>query len=142
LTVTLAGLLSFATATYVARREVRRRERISFLLEAYRSLADAADRELETNPRPLEQALSDIGLLGGHEQIEAARAFAISMAADGHGKLDDVLAVLRTELRRELGLRVDVPNVPVLRIHGRDGRSRESDTIAPGNDPNPPRDGR
>jgi len=29
-----------------------------------------------------------------------------------------------------------------LRIHGRDGRIRDSDTIAPGNDPNPPRDKR
>ncbi len=27
-----------------------------------------------------------------------------------------------------------------LRIHGRDGRIRDSDTVAPGNDPNPPRD--
>jgi hypothetical protein len=27
-----------------------------------------------------------------------------------------------------------------LRIHGRDGQIRDSDTIPPGNDPNPPRD--
>ncbi len=27
-----------------------------------------------------------------------------------------------------------------LRIHGRNGRIRDSDTIPPGNDPNPPRD--
>jgi hypothetical protein len=27
-----------------------------------------------------------------------------------------------------------------LRIHGRDGRIRDSDTIAPGNEPHPPRD--
>jgi uncharacterized protein YdaT len=27
-------------------------------------------------------------------------------------------------------------------IHGRDGRIRDTDTIAPGNDPNPPRDRR
>ena len=27
-----------------------------------------------------------------------------------------------------------------VRIQGRDGRWRDSDTIAPGNDPNPPRD--
>lgn len=27
-------------------------------------------------------------------------------------------------------------------IHGRDGRIRDKDTIAPGNDPNPPRDKR
>jgi hypothetical protein len=27
-----------------------------------------------------------------------------------------------------------------LRIHGRDGQIRDSDTVAPGNDPNPPRD--
>jgi hypothetical protein len=29
-----------------------------------------------------------------------------------------------------------------VRIHGRDGRLRDSDTIAPGNDPNPPKDRR
>lgn len=29
-----------------------------------------------------------------------------------------------------------------VRIHGRDGKIRDSDTIAPGNDPNPPRDRR
>lgn len=27
-----------------------------------------------------------------------------------------------------------------VRIHGKDGRIRDSDTIAPGRDPNPPRD--
>ena len=27
-------------------------------------------------------------------------------------------------------------------IHGRDGRIRDSDTVSPGNDPNPPRDRR
>lgn len=29
-----------------------------------------------------------------------------------------------------------------VRIHGRDGKIRDSDTVAPGNDPNPPRDKR
>ncbi len=29
-----------------------------------------------------------------------------------------------------------------VRIHGRDGKIRDSDTIAPGNDPTPPRDKR
>ena len=29
-----------------------------------------------------------------------------------------------------------------LTIHGRDGRIRDSDTVAPGNDPNPPKDRR
>ena len=29
-----------------------------------------------------------------------------------------------------------------VRIHGRDGRIRDSDTVAPGKDPNPPRDRR
>ncbi|WP_370333826.1 DUF2188 domain-containing protein [Mycolicibacterium hippocampi] len=29
-----------------------------------------------------------------------------------------------------------------VRIHGRDGRIRDTDTIAPGNDPNPPKDQR
>lgn len=37
-----------------------------------------------------------------------------------------------------------VPNLGggELRIHARDVRIRDSDTIAPGNDPNPPRDAR
>jgi hypothetical protein len=29
-----------------------------------------------------------------------------------------------------------------VRIHGRDGQIRDSDTVRPGNDPNPPRDTR
>jgi hypothetical protein len=29
-----------------------------------------------------------------------------------------------------------------VRIHGRNGQIRDSDTVAPGNDPNPPRDKR
>ncbi len=29
-----------------------------------------------------------------------------------------------------------------LRIHGRDGRIRDSDTVSPGHDPNPPKDTR
>lgn len=29
-----------------------------------------------------------------------------------------------------------------VRVHGRDGRIRDSDTVAPGPDPNPPRDRR
>jgi hypothetical protein len=29
-----------------------------------------------------------------------------------------------------------------LTVHGRDGRIRDSDTVAPGNDPNPPKDRR
>lgn len=29
-----------------------------------------------------------------------------------------------------------------VRIHGRDGKIRDSDTVPPGNDPNPPRDTR
>lgn len=29
-----------------------------------------------------------------------------------------------------------------VRIHGRDGKIRDSDTVPPGRDPNPPRDGK
>ena len=29
-----------------------------------------------------------------------------------------------------------------VRIHGLDGKIRDSDTVAPGNDPNPPKDGK
>ncbi|RVH60089.1 DUF2188 domain-containing protein [Sinorhizobium meliloti] len=51
-----------------------------------------------------------------------------------HGKQSDAERSAKSTVRDNGGGEV--------RIQGRDGRWRDSDTIAPGNDPNPPRDKR
>ncbi|MFT4264075.1 MAG: hypothetical protein QM572_11885 [Nocardioides sp.] len=114
--IVLAGILSFATATYVSRRETLRRERIGFLLSAYRTLSDASHRPLESNARAFEQALSDIGLLGEPEQVQLATTVAHDIARSKTANLDDLLHSLRGALREELALAKEVPAMPILRI--------------------------
>jgi hypothetical protein len=56
-----------------------------------------------------------------------------SIRSSGHAKTqEEALNRAREIVKNQGGGEV--------RIHGRDGRIRDSDTIAPGNDPNPPRD--
>ncbi|MFL5901036.1 MAG: hypothetical protein ACJ75S_07540 [Solirubrobacterales bacterium] len=98
----------------------RRREmRVQFLLGAYRSLADASNRELRDDTgdsRRFEQAVDDIQLLGSKAQAEKARELAQVMASKGGASTDGLLRTLRDDLRQELGLPA-LPNPPVhLRI--------------------------
>lgn len=116
LTVVLAGALSFTTALYVSRRATVRDQRIGFLLAAYRTLADGANRPFKEHTRAFEQAISDVGLLGEPEQVRLAAEFAIEMAANKRASLDPLLDSLRLGLRKELGLITDTARVPILRI--------------------------
>jgi hypothetical protein len=116
LTVLLSVVLSFMAALYLGRRDLRRNERVTFLLRAYRDLADTAQRPPGENARSLEQALSDVGLLGEPEQVRLAAGFAHECAGPGTATLTPLLGSLRAELRRELGLSLDVPDMPILRM--------------------------
>ena len=53
-------------------------------------------------------------------------------------------SVHRTQREAESAAKRAVGNLGggEVRIQGRDGRWRDSDTVPPGNDPNPPRDGK
>jgi hypothetical protein len=83
----------------------RRDLRIQYLLEAYRRLENAANRpDLASYARELESALTDVQLLGTERQVSVALDFAVSMARDRTDALDPLVADLRSELRRELGL--------------------------------------
>lgn len=57
---------------------------------------------------------------------------------------DRASAITRTQQEAERKAKTFVSNEGggEVRIHGRDGRIRDSDTVPPGNDPNPPKDKR
>ena len=83
----------------------QREYRVEFLIEAYRNLERAAQR----NPIPpscaksIEEALGDIQLLGSPQVIEGARQVAMNLKT-GSADIMPLLKNLRSELRTELGL--------------------------------------
>lgn len=109
---------------YFSRRAVRKNMWVDYLLSAYRRLEGVSNRRMSPNDdAALEQAVSDIQLLGSPKQVEMAAAFAREFAdlqrADTELLLDD----LRTSLRRELRLEPVPPRRMWLRIE-RDGADR------------------
>lgn len=104
----------FVVHLFTARRElhnIRRAQRVEFLVLAYRRLTDASNRgsALSEEQRDgLESALSDVVLLGERAEIDAAQQFMRQMADQKGADLEPLLQALRRSLRTELGLR-DVP---------------------------------
>lgn len=98
----------------------RRRElRIQYLLEAYRRLEAAANRDTPSvaeAQRAFESALADIQLLGTKYQITSLVEYLHAHVASGSSDIDPVLELLRADLRRELALEQDVPRVLVFRF--------------------------
>lgn len=101
----------------------RRTQRVAFLLDAYRKLIDASERDPlgEQRRDNLESALADIMLLVGPSEIEAAERFQCEFAESHGASLVPVIVALRASLRRELGLEAvalpDKFNLR-LRLHG------------------------
>ncbi|OFK72162.1 hypothetical protein HMPREF2609_10265 [Rothia sp. HMSC058E10] len=124
----LSAILGAVIGGFVAhrltvKREVdnaRRNQRIDFLLSAYRRLINSSNRGRNLSQEyrdDLESALSDIILLGGHKEIEAAQDFMKEMNEGNSGSLDPVIETLRNSLRSELGLEQTVlPKPHTLRI--------------------------
>jgi len=83
-------------------QENRRRDlRTQYLLEAYRRLEKAANRQdFGGHAQELESALADIQLLGSERQVLLVHEFAVNRTAD----LDALVTDIRSELRRELKL--------------------------------------
>ena len=94
----------------------RRKLRVAYLLEAYRRLEGAANRNnLKCWPN-LESALADIQLLGSPHQVSLAKQVAIDMARDRIAPLDDLLFDLRQVLRSELKLEAVSEKISFLRF--------------------------
>jgi len=85
------------------RADDRRDYRAKFLIDAWVTLENAAERDDTSRLPTVEGAIAKIQLLGTAEQIELARAFAKQMAETSSGSLDALLADLRRNLQKELG---------------------------------------
>lgn len=96
----------------------RRKLRIAYLLEAYRRLEAAANRQTNTpeEGRAFEAAVADIQLLGTQEQAQVTIEFLKQRAAGEGALIDGVLRVLRKDLRREMGLAGDIENGVIFRF--------------------------
>ena len=105
---------------YVAHRFNMARDRankrhdmiVQYLLEAYRRLEKAANREDKTEKQAVafESAVADIQLLGSPDQITETVKYLKAHASVGGGTIDNVLSLLRDDLRKELRLsRVNHP---------------------------------
>jgi hypothetical protein len=95
----------------------RRKLRVTYLLEAYRRLEGASNRDDPNGRRPdLESAVADIQLLGSPGQVSRARQFATDMARDRSASLDELLFDLRQSLRSELELEPVSDKVVFLRF--------------------------
>ena len=106
-----------------ARRDLaneRRKLRITYLLEAYRRLEGASNRDDPKSGWPqMESAIADIQLLGSADQVSPARQFAAEMARNSNAGLDELILDLRQSLRSELELEPVSDKVIYLRISGR-----------------------
>jgi hypothetical protein len=113
----LGPLIAAAIAVlgwYMAHRFNTARDRINkrhdmiteYLLEAYRRLEMAANREDKTEEQAIafESAIADIQLLGSSAQISTTVQYLRAHASGGGSTIDQVLCLLRNDLREELGL--------------------------------------
>ena len=103
---------------YRDRKNKRRDLRIQFLLDAYRRLESAANREAQTEEQRLafESAVADIQLLGTPEQVAATVSYLRLHATEGGAQIDEVLRLLRRDLRKEVGLSGEIENAVVFRF--------------------------
>ena len=103
---------------YRDRQNKRRDLRIQYLLEAYRRLEGVANRSKKSEEQALafESAIADIQLLGSNEQIAALIRYIQRFTASEGAQVDEVLELLRADLRRELSLPVTKEKALVFRF--------------------------
>ena len=98
-------------------REAKRREMIvQYLLEAWRRLENASNRNDNSYSKSLESVIADIQLLGTKKQVELAQHFAEEFAQHREAGLDSLLNDLRSDLRKELKLEIASIRTKHLRI--------------------------
>jgi hypothetical protein len=86
------------------RKNKRRDQRITYLIEAYRQLEFVSNRPSLDDAKPIESAIADIQLFGSPSQVRLTQAFVVEFAANKSASLDTILEELRNDLRTELQL--------------------------------------
>lgn len=104
--------------SYRDRVNKRRELRIQYLLEAYRRLESAANRPNKTEKQALdfESAVADIQLLGTPKQANATVKYLRKHASSGGAEIDEILQLLRKDLRKEIRLKGEVENAVIFRF--------------------------
>lgn len=101
----LLALAGFVVNDRAAQKAKRRDIRTQFLLSAYSRIEVWSNRPLdEAGARVLDEAVSDVQLLGTERQVVAARRFAKAFAVDGSAPATELLDALRSDLRADLDL--------------------------------------
>jgi hypothetical protein len=131
MTFVVAALGWWAAHYLSARRDLaneRRKLRITYLVEAYRRLESASNRDdMTSHWVNFETAIADIQLFGSPHQVTLARQFARAFARDKTAPLDELIFDLRQSLRSELQLEPVSDSVLYLRISP--GQKLESDRL-------------
>lgn len=94
--------------------------RMTYLIETYRLLSEASNRrddEAHKYWSHMENAISDIQLLGTPEQISRIKEWVSVMTDQQSAPIDSVLNDLRDDLRKELRLPAVEGNLRWLRFH-------------------------
>jgi hypothetical protein len=117
---------------YRDRRNKRQDMIVEYLVEAYRRLESAANREkTEEQASAFESAIADIQLLGSVEQISATIKYLRAHASSSGAVIDEVLCLLRNDLRKELGLSPARNNPIIFRFERRwDGGNWKGETVS------------
>lgn len=108
LTVLSWGVLHFLSK----RRDLLNKKkeiRINYLIQAWRLLETASNRDSQELRSNIETAIADIQLFGTRRQIELVQKFAEEMATHKSSSSSELLILLREDLRNELNLE-SVPN--------------------------------
>lgn len=121
LLASLGWLIGYWTTVRRDRLAKKRDLRIQYLIDAYRRLESAANRE-NAIVEGLETAVADIQLFGSAGQITLVLEFSVKFAAEGGAGLEDLLESLREDLRRELDLGASPARIVHLRIMPGKGR--------------------
>lgn len=102
---------------YFSRRAARRNLRIEYLLSAFRRLEYASNRRMTlAHQAAVEEAVSDIQLLGSPDQVRQAIEFAQEFAGNQQADTEPLLLDLRASLRKELQLEAVPPKRVWLRF--------------------------
>lgn len=90
---------------FFSRRSARRNLRVEYLLSAFRRLEYASNRRMSSaHKAAVEEAVSDIQLLGSPAQVQKAIEFAREFASNQQASTEPLLLDLRASLRKELQL--------------------------------------
>jgi len=106
-TAVVAFLGAFLAHFLSARRDRKnaiRKQRIDFLIDAYRALEYVANRPTVDDPKLIESPLADIQLFGSSRQVQVAQNLIREFGEQGKASLDALLEELRADLRDELKL--------------------------------------